>query len=168
MENLIQQEIIQAVIDARNQGKDIKQTIKKLAKEFALTEFMVKGIIENSALYGLEQIPGPKTDGKIWKPMDYTKAIRKLEDKIYELEAELARTKTRIGRELEIREDPWIRQRLSTSLDVDENIPTKQVKTVKGENRIQELRKKIDEVRALLDEEQEKPRLTFRALKERR
>jgi len=98
-QSLIQDEIIRAVLTDKKKGKPIKQTIRELAKEFSLTEFMVKGIIEASALYGLEQVQGPKAGGKNWKPIDYAKAIKQLSDKVYHLEAELVKLRNSIGRE---------------------------------------------------------------------
>ena len=96
MENLIQQEIIKAVVNARNEGKNIRKIITELAREFNLTRFMVKGIIENSALYGLEQVQGPKAKGKIWKPLNHAKAIEKLGNKNCQLEAEITKINKKI------------------------------------------------------------------------
>ena len=140
MENLIQQEIIQAVLEARKRKKDIKQTIKALAKEFTLTEYAIKGIIELSATWGMEQTQGQKAGGKLWKPLNHVEEIKRIWDKLYQLESDLARTKTRFNRELGIREDPWPRKKRINAED-------------KSFTRIQELREKIDEVRELINEE---------------
>ena len=182
MENLVQREIIQAVIKAKNRGEDIKPTIKALAKEFSLTEFMVRGIIENSAMYGLERISGPKQESKKWQPLDYTRAIKKLEDKIYELRAEVVKLHNRLNRELRITENPSTRRGLSSfeaeeeplELREHEEIPRRQILLKAHENiepekreRIEELRETIDRARSRLDKkEEEGPRLIFRGLEE--
>jgi len=189
MENLIQQEMIKAVLIARENGEDIKETIKELAQEFNLTEFMVKGIIEHSAMYGLEQICGPKTWGKKWRPIDYTKAIKRLEDKIYELHTLIVKTNNRINKELGIRESRWLPGRLSelesreslseaeelaepSESQEDEGIPKGQILVkaheVVGPNQreewIKELRGTIDRVRNRLQRKEEGPSLIFRDL----
>lgn len=65
---------------------------------------MIKGMIEHSAMYGLERVTGLITDGKKWKPIDYVKATKRPEDKIYELQAQIVKLNNRIARGMEARE----------------------------------------------------------------
>jgi len=184
MENLIQQDIIRAVITARESGQDIKKVIKDLAKQFNVTEFVIKGIIEFSATYGMEKVSGPKAGGKNWKPLDYLKRIEKIEDHVYRLEGQIVKLHNRINKDLGLRESRWNcdgdwhrnpneeneeipkRPVLIKAREAESPDNTGEVENTQDKSRIQELREKIDEVRALLDEKEERPRLTFQGIEE--
>jgi len=148
MENqdLIQQEIVRAILTDREKRKPIKQTIKELAREFSLTEFMVRGIIEASALYGLEQVQGPKAGGKKWVPLNHTEAIKRLEDRIYSLETELVKLRNSIERELHGK--GIISRRFG---ERNERDPHGARQSISQDAEIKRLRAEIDQVRDRLE-----------------
>jgi hypothetical protein len=183
MESLIQQEIVRAVLNAREKGENYKKTIKALAKEFDLSMHVVQAIVEMSATYGLERIEGEKTAGKLWQRMGYTRAIKRLEDKIYQIQADIVRLNNRLARELGMRENPWASRRLSSELEEGEppeaqdDRPIDKGKIIikahediepEGKGRIEELREMVDRTRNRLGKEEtsEKPSLLFRDLRQ--
>jgi len=111
---------------------------------------MVKGIIEASALYGLEQVQGPEAGGKRWVPLNHTEAIKKLESKVYHVEGELIRLRNSIEREL--RGKGIISHRFTHHNERD---PRKEDFTPSGSvgsvDEIERLRARIDKVRDRLE-----------------
>jgi hypothetical protein len=166
-QTLIQEEIIRAVLNARKEGQPIKETIKSLAKEFNLTEFMVRGIIEYSAMYGLERGHGPKQTGSSWKPLDYAKAIERLDRKVYQLQAEIVKLNNRLTREF----DGWGNRRNISAVVVKEREegeePSPPERKSPGNEEINRLRAEIDKARDRIDRKEERgnPGLLFVDLK---
>ncbi len=153
-EQAIQNDIIRSILQAKEKGKDIQQTIRELAKEFDITQSMIKGIIERSAMYGLERCSGPVTEGKNWKPLDHTKAIEKLTNKIYQVEARVVRLENLLVRREQFNEIFRVAHEKGL---FDELLPTKKPENLLLESETIDIEEqtRINRVRNLIDETRE-------------